>query len=227
MRKLILGALLILLSTFSFGQIIISGNVNKYDPVNRMPPIKNSVIHATINFEDNGVVFEQGKFSISNDENGDYELKIPNKYAQNIKDLKYYISIKCVNEYGNKIEIINNYKDTNIINFTFYPSTNVDYDIMTGYVSNKTINYQNLAGDELKLYTKHFYTGTALTLAGGAIISISSSVAITNGADTTPGLVIGSLISIVGAVFIIEAPIHIKRAGIILNENGVGIKVKL
>ncbi len=135
-----------------------------------------------------------------------------------------------MNEYGNKIEIINNYKDTNIINFTFYPSTNVDYvSSKDGFVksSNKTINYQNLAGDELKLYTKHFYTGTALTLAGGAIISISSSVAITNGADTTPGLVIGSLISIVGAVFIIEAPIHFKRAGIILNENGVGIKVKL
>lgn len=88
-------------------------------------------------------------------------------------------------------------------------------------------NYDNkTSGDELKLYTKHFYTGTALTLAGGTILSISS-VVIKNGGNPTPVLVIGSLISIVGTGFIIEAPIHIKRAGIILNQNGVGVKVKL
>jgi hypothetical protein len=136
---------------------------------------------------------------------------------------RYFVSI---HEFGNEdnLEISNNIIDSvKFLNGKVFIPKN-----FSQFVVDVPLNYDNkTAGDELKLYTKHFYTGTALTLAGGAILSISSAIAMRNGGDPTPGLVIGSLISIIGAGFIIEAPIHIKRAGIILNENGVGIKVKL
>ena len=37
----------------------------------------------------------------------------------------------------------------------------------------------------------------------------------------------GGIVSLIGMVYVIEAPIHIKRASIYLDGNGVGIKIKL
>jgi hypothetical protein len=181
MRKLILGALL-LLSTLSFGQDTIFS--------------KNFTIII-------GEVYSYNRYFVGIQEfdNEDDLIGITKEISTDLID-----SVKFLN---GKVFIPKNFSQ-------FI----ADIPLIDNYDNKKP-------GDELKLYTKHFYTGTALTLAGGAILSISSAVAITNGTDPTPGLVIGSLISIVGAGFIIESPIHIKRAGIILNENGVGIKVKL
>ena len=39
--------------------------------------------------------------------------------------------------------------------------------------------------------------------------------------------VIGGVMGLIGTYYTIEAPIHIKRAGLILNGNGVGVKIKL
>ena len=41
------------------------------------------------------------------------------------------------------------------------------------------------------------------------------------------GVMVGGIITSVGMYYLIESPIHLKRAGILLNENGVGIKIKL
>jgi hypothetical protein len=39
--------------------------------------------------------------------------------------------------------------------------------------------------------------------------------------------IIGGVASLIGTYYTLEAPIHIKRAGLILNGNGVGVKIKL
>jgi len=38
---------------------------------------------------------------------------------------------------------------------------------------------------------------------------------------------LGGIVSLIGMVYVLEAPIHIKRASFYLDGNGVGIKVKL
>lgn len=82
--------------------------------------------------------------------------------------------------------------------------------------------YNNSPGDELRKYSKHFYTGTAFILGGSGLIYLGS-----RDSDLKPISVVGALISIVGTILVVEAPIHLKRAGILLNENGVGVKIKL
>lgn len=39
--------------------------------------------------------------------------------------------------------------------------------------------------------------------------------------------ILGGAISLAGIYFTLEAPIHAKRAALIMNQNGVGIKIKL
>lgn len=81
------------------------------------------------------------------------------------------------------------------------------------------------AGDELILYTRQMYLGYSLQMVGGSVVLISTLVA----KEKTPiaGILIGSAISTIGTIVVLTAPNHIKKAGLLLNENGVGVKVKL
>lgn len=88
------------------------------------------------------------------------------------------------------------------------------------------------AGDEMQISSKHFYEGVGLTVLGGGILfAVSYS-------DLNPDYrfdkdskkimnIFGSIISVGGLVLICESKIHIKRAGIILNKNGIGLKINL
>jgi hypothetical protein len=40
-------------------------------------------------------------------------------------------------------------------------------------------------------------------------------------------LVIGGITSLIGTIIVIEAPCHIKNAGLILSGNGVGLTIKI
>jgi len=101
----------------------------------------------------------------------------------------------------------------------------------------------NTPGQELKLYTKHHNTGLILSLAGSSLLLYGNILNerfrannpninnYNNNTTVSPGGIyvvgVGILTSIIGTVFILEAPVHIKRAGIILDQRGVGISVKL
>ena len=108
----------------------------------------------------------------------------------------------------------------------------------------------NTPGSELNLYVKHHYRGITFSLLGGVITgfglymyntsttyhinnpgTIYENVGVYHNSFKEKGGVVfittGTVLSIIGMVYIFEAPIHIKRASILLNENGVGIKVKL
>ena len=102
------------------------------------------------------------------------------------------------------------------------------------------------AGSELRLYTNHHYFGMGLSVGGGAVVALGgyiySNAVITitsqngnitnninkNNIDTGKALMgLGGIVSLIGMVYVIEAPIHIKRASVYLDGNGVGIKIKL
>lgn len=44
--------------------------------------------------------------------------------------------------------------------------------------------------------------------------------------DAKMVLFLGVTTALVGTCFIIEAPKHIKNAGLILSDNGIGVKIK-
>ena len=66
-----------------------------------------------------------------------------------------------------------------------------------------------------------------MTLTGGVIMGAASVFSQNNSSLTTLGVVMGGLLSLTGVIYTLEAPVHIKRAAIILNATGVGIKYKL
>lgn len=76
------------------------------------------------------------------------------------------------------------------------------------------------AGYELIKSSKHFYTGFALTIAG-------AGVALMPVEDRQGTVIIGAVTSLIGAIFIAESHIHIKRAGVIMNRNGIGITMPI
>ena len=220
MKNLILGALL-LLSMVSFSQmetITIKGKVTNQ--------LGESIPNATINFD----VVSYGQISKElvkiTDFNGEYSTTI----LINREKIRF-IQISCelkqsVLYYGEKqikeIHInTNNIVVDTLVNFILNTTTKPDYTR-----SNQTNRLLNSSGNELRLYTKHFYIGTSLSLVGGTIGLISTRM-ISDGYDASSGLVIGGIISLIGVGFIIEAPIHIRNAGIILNQNGVGLKVPI
>jgi hypothetical protein len=106
--------------------------------------------------------------------------------------------------------------------------------------------YENSPGKELRLYAKHQYTGIALVSIGSIIAttgSITNAKYVLSNPNNTgilsndssynifsPGglrLVVGIGTSIVGTILILEAPLHIKRAGIIMDSRGIGLKIKV
>jgi len=83
----------------------------------------------------------------------------------------------------------------------------------------------NTPGKELIKASNHYYKGVGFTIAGSTALIISS---VSNGDKFT--LITGSGLCLVGAAFIIESNIHIKRAGILMDNlkvsysgNSVGI----
>jgi|GEM_PF-3039945 len=95
---------------------------------------------------------------------------------------------------------------------------------------------------ELIKFSNHSQIGSGLII-GGSFMSILGSTmyasritTYANGATSINTskesggmamMVIGGLTSLVGTYFIIEAPTHVRRAALIMNANGIGVKLKM
>ena len=106
---------------------------------------------------------------------------------------------------------------------------------LSGY-SQTTVKLNLSAGDELILSTKNYYTGTIITIIGGGVSIAASFIqpeyhkfAGQDANEDIRNLVygIGGAVTLVGIGFILESKIHIKKAGLLLNENGIGIAYKI
>jgi hypothetical protein len=114
--------------------------------------------------------------------------------------------------------------------------------IISSYTADSAKWMKNTAENEFIKFSNHSQLGSGLTI-GGAFLSIMGGTMYANRITTyangatsintskeTGGLalmVVGGITSLVGTCFIIEAPIHIKRAALIMNANGIGVKVKM
>ena len=109
-----------------------------------------------------------------------------------------------------------------------FDSTNNEYYIDKYYQQKYVDELTNSPGKELNLYVKHHNKGVVLTLAGGAIMAGGAGLlSQSNSVLPKIGMVVGGLLSLTGFVYILESPVHIKRAAIMLNATGVGIQFKL
>jgi hypothetical protein len=89
--------------------------------------------------------------------------------------------------------------------------------------------YEETPGDELQVYSIHHYNGVVATAIGAPIVGFGLYILKDKQREKEGifGVMVGGIITAVGMYYLIEAPIHLKRAGILMNENGVGIKIKL
>lgn len=132
-----------------------------------------------------------------------------------------------------------------LITSACYSQENLDY----------TYNERSrLAGLELQAYTKNHYKGIGLVLGGSAIgmiglnkinrgrvelAELQARLSYPYGAreqeqDANRKIengkllsVTGLLVGLAGVCYTIEAPIHIKRAALLLSGKGVGVKVRI
>lgn len=71
-----------------------------------------------------------------------------------------------------------------------------------------------LAGEELRIASRHYYTGLIL-IGAGTVVAISGA-----GRDPNPVLIfIGSVVSLIGSVYDLESVAHIGKAGRLLGGS--------
>ena len=80
-------------------------------------------------------------------------------------------------------------------------------------------------GYELQLYSRNYYRGLVISSIGSLILinGITTSDVSNKSLITNTGIVF----SMVGTFFIVKSGIHIKRAGIIMDRNGVGLSIPI
>lgn len=144
------------------------------------------------------------------DINGDYLIEFQMKKGEKIDVLSTIFSEKT-----NKIIEVNS--DTLIVDFNSTPLMN----------SNLKTASTLTPGNELHLFTRHTYIGYSLTMLGSVVIATSTYASVSTNKTPIGGYVAGGIIALTGSIFLLEAPIHIKKAGLLLNENGVGVKIKI
>ena len=129
---------------------------------------------------------------------------------------------------------LSGYSQTNIVGEMSAVTTSIEW--IDGNSQTYVVDTLNLsAGDELILSSKNYYAGVVFMGVGGAIIYAGSLVnpkysqlGTDNNKSTRRSIYVsGGILVGIGIGYIIESHIHIKRAGLILNENGIGIKYKL
>lgn len=199
-NQLFLVLFLIVNSTLFSQTIVLKGNV------------KNGAFGNSVGSLIEVFYFDMELSKTQTDINGNYLIEINVKKGEKID-----IHSTIFSEKTKKTVEINS--DTLVIDFDSTPLMNSNL---------KTVSTLT-PGDELQLFTKHTYIGYSLTMLGSAVFVTSTIYATSSFTQKTPigGYIAGSIITLAGSIFLLEAPIHIKKAGLLLNENGVGVKIKI
>jgi hypothetical protein len=76
-------------------------------------------------------------------------------------------------------------------------------------------------GNELIQFEKQYSTGIGLSTIGLGVVFVGSTQ------QQKSLVVIGGITCLIGTFITIQSHSHIRNAGILLNENGIGVKIKL
>jgi len=207
MKRLVLLFICVFIYSINYSQVIIQGKVKNFNPsqVDSSSGINFRIDIKYFNIKSN---LTKNQSTLTN-KNGEYKISIEEDSIESI-------FLSC----NNQVFYLNVLDNNNQI---------IDFDLDLGY------NYFNnstklSAGDHLKLASKHFYTGSALTIIGAGITTFGLMSQL--GTITTdkyvidPFVIIGAAVTISGTILVIESHSHIYKAGVILNRNGVGLNVK-
>ena len=83
-----------------------------------------------------------------------------------------------------------------------------------------TLQYTSV-GNELIKFEKQYNFGFGLSLLGTGVAVIGSQ-------QNDNRLVIGGgVVAVVGYFVLAQSHIHIRNAGLLMNENGIGVKIKI
>jgi len=78
------------------------------------------------------------------------------------------------------------------------------------------------AGDYMILSTEKYYDGISMVAMGGITIFVSSQIGPSKSLS-----IAGIIVTLIGTVNIIKSHSYIRKAGLLLNENGIGLRIKL
>lgn len=110
------------------------------------------------------------------------------------------------------------FKKTELVPFDLKQKENFED---TSLIINYEI-YKQTPGNELIKFTNHYYVGSWLMI-GGLGVGLWNA----NNSNSKELNYMSLGISAVGFILTIESYSHVKKAGIILNENGVGVKIPI
>jgi len=83
------------------------------------------------------------------------------------------------------------------------------------------------AGDYMILSTEKYYDGISMVAMGSISIAfLVSSQQISPDITISLGIA-ASIFTLIGTVKIIKSHSYIRKAGLLLNENGIGLRIKL
>lgn len=81
-----------------------------------------------------------------------------------------------------------------------------------------------LAGKELQVFRKDYFTGAALQATGVSLLVISIAISQKHAFNT--GIAVGGAIAISGTLVMIGSHTRLNRAGLYLSENGLTVPIK-
>lgn len=197
-NQLFLVLFLIVNSTLFSQTIVLKGNV------------KNGAFGNSVGSLIEVFYFDMELSKTQTDINGNYLIEINVKKGEKID-----IHSTIFSEKTKKTVEINS--DTLVIDFDSTPLMNSNL---------KTVSTLT-PGNELQLFTRHTYIGYSLTMLGSAVFATSAYASMSTNKTPIGGYIAAGIITLAGSIFLLEAPIHIKKAGLLLNENGVGVKIKI
>ena len=83
----------------------------------------------------------------------------------------------------------------------------------------------NSVGTELMLAYKQHSTGMGVIVLGGATMFASTIINKDNNDPTL--MVVGGFITLIGSAITLNSWRHFEKAGLLMNERGIGIKITL
>jgi hypothetical protein len=116
---------------------------------------------------------------------------------------------------------------TLLISVLSFSQKSIDYEI--DYLKRKNVEWlKNSPGSELRKASNHFYAGFSLSTLGTILyvspVITNSEIGGSSGSITN---IFSFGLILVGSFYMVESHVHVYRAGIILDERGVGLSIPI
>ena len=99
--------------------------------------------------------------------------------------------------------------------------------LITSISFSQKVNKDTLsAGDYMILSTERYYDGICMVGIGSTILVFGSQIA-TDKVMKNSLSIAGSIFTLIGSALVIQSHSYNKKSGLLLNENGIGLRIKI